>query len=190
MKSLTKTLSLTKAFKFAAEKHALQRRKGSKAEAYIVHPGDVANLLARHTNGRDINLIIAGLLHDTVEDCGVTLEEIEKEFGKDVADLVREVSDDKNLPKEERKRLQIVNASKKSARGKMLSMADKVANLKSMLKDPPADWPQTRIAEYFVWSKKVVDNMRGVNAGLEAEFDRAYKYGVKKYMTPARSVAR
>ena len=63
----------------------------------------------------DSEVIIAAILHDTVEDTDTSLEEVEAEFGKRVRDIVDEVSDDKNLAKEERKRLQIVHAPHKSS---------------------------------------------------------------------------
>jgi (p)ppGpp synthase/HD superfamily hydrolase len=166
---------IAKAFHFAAEKHSDQRRKGTRAEPYVNHVAEVAALLAEHTGGRDTDLIVAGLLHDTVEDVDVTYEEIEKEFGANVAHLVSEVTDDKSLPKAERKRLQIEHAAHASPRAKMLKIADKTANLRTLLESAPPDWTETRITEYFEWSKKVVDNCRGVNTGLEAGFDKLYR---------------
>lgn len=174
-------LLLAKAFKYAAEKHTDQRRKGPRAEPYINHPADVAFLLAKHTDGKDVNLIIAGLLHDVVEDTDGTLEEIEREFNKDVAFLVSEVSDDKSLPKERRKELQIEHAAHASDRGKMLKIADKIVNLTSLTESAPADWETRRISEYFNWAKRVVDQCRNVNPGLEKDFDDAFAAGQRKY---------
>lgn len=172
---------LTKAFNFAAQKHSEQRRKGPDAAPYINHPAKVADLVSQHTDGNDVNLIIAALLHDTVEDVGVTFEEIEQEFGKDVADLVGEVTDDKNLPKQVRKLLQIEHAAHATPRAKTLKLADKVANLNDLLIAAPADWDNVRISEYFIWASKVVKGCRGANKGLEAEFDIAYAAGAKKF---------
>jgi guanosine-3',5'-bis(diphosphate) 3'-pyrophosphohydrolase len=166
---------LTKAFNFASQKHKEQRRKNPQQEPYIVHPAEVANLIAQYTGGNDTNLIIAGLLHDTVEDVGVTFEEIEQEFGSDVAGLVREVTDDKTLEKQERKRLQIEHAAHATPRAKVLKLADKTANLEDQLRIAPEGWSTARIDEYFNWSKSVVDQVRGVCPDLEARFDRAYK---------------
>jgi guanosine-3',5'-bis(diphosphate) 3'-pyrophosphohydrolase len=173
-------VSLAKAFNFAAQKHIDQRRKGINKEPYINHLTDVADLLATHSGG-DTALVLAGVLHDTIEDTETTYEELKKEFGKTVADTVRECTDDKSLPKAERKRLQAENAKHKSDRARLVKIADKISNLRSTLKSPPADWDDARKLEYFVWSKTVVDNCRGINAGLEREFDRLYKTGVKKF---------
>lgn len=174
---MTSFSRLTKAFHFAAEKHVDQRRKGDRAEPYVNHVIEVANLLAR--NGADEITILAGILHDTVEDTGTTFEELEKEFGNSVADVVREVTDDKSLPKQERKKLQIQHAAHASDRAKMVKLADKSANLRTLLESPPPDWEKKRITEYFTWAKSVVDGCRGVNKGLEKTFDDLYARGMK-----------
>ena len=170
-------LRITQAIDFAARKHIHQRRKGELQEPYVNHLTEVARLLAEATQGDDVNLIIAGLLHDTTEDQEVTYEELAHEFGEDVAKLVREVTDDKSLPKIERKRLQIETAAKKSTRAQCLKIADKTANLGSLLSSPPAHWDRDRLKEYFNWSKAVVDQCRGVNEALEVEFDKLWQAG-------------
>src|SRR5205085_9309055 len=114
------------AAQFAAEKHADQERKGVSGEPYIKHLIEVARLIARSIEAVDENLIMAALLHDTIEDTGTTAEELEAKFGHDVASLVLEVTDDKNLPKETRKRLQIETAPKKSIRAQMLKLAHNI----------------------------------------------------------------
>jgi guanosine-3',5'-bis(diphosphate) 3'-pyrophosphohydrolase len=101
---------LLKAVKFSAEKHKTQRRKGAEGSPYVNHPIGVAETLWRVGGVRDISVIIAAILHDTVEDTETTLAEIEEHFGPVVWSLVQEVTDDKSLPKPERKRLQIEHA--------------------------------------------------------------------------------
>lgn len=166
-------LQVTRAARFACEAHAHQRRKGEAAEPYVNHLAEVAELLAEVTNGADANLICAGWLHDTVEDCCVTFEELAERFGEDVATLVRAVTDDKSLEKAERKRLQVVNAPGKPPRAKMLKLADKTSNLRAIAKSPPADWSHQRKAEYLRWACEVAEGLRGVNAVLEGAFDEA-----------------
>jgi guanosine-3',5'-bis(diphosphate) 3'-pyrophosphohydrolase len=83
-------------------------------EPYINHLLEVATLVAEATEGEDPDLVIAALLHDAIEDCEVPGELIAKTFGTDVADLVAEVTDDKRLPKEQRKDLQAETAHKKT----------------------------------------------------------------------------
>jgi len=101
---------------YAARQHIAQRRKGERAEPYINHLTEVAALLAEATDGDDVVLLMGGLLHDTLEDTDSTYEDLVERFGSDVAALVAEVTDDKSLPKEERKRLQIAKTAGKSRR--------------------------------------------------------------------------
>ena len=166
---------------FAAQAHSGQRRKGVAQEPYVNHVLEVTQMLAQATGGADPALLMGGLLHDTVEDCGVTNAEIADTFGAKVAALVAEVTDDKSLPKPERKQLQVTNAPHKSDRAKMLKLADKTSNLRAVLNSPPADWAIERKREYFAWAKQVADGLRGVNAELEAGFDAAYTEGVRAF---------
>ncbi|MBI1215906.1 MAG: HD domain-containing protein [Alphaproteobacteria bacterium] len=177
----TPALQIVKALNFAAQKHTDQRRKGERAEPYVNHLTEVAELLATHTGGTNTDVILAGILHDTVEDTKTTRDELVREFGENIADIVMECTDDKSLPKAERKRLQVENAPHKSDDAKMVKMADKISNLRAILLSPPPDWELSRKQEYFDWAKKVVDGCRGVNAGLEKEFDKTYARGVKTF---------
>lgn len=170
---------MAKAIDFAARAHTPQRRKGEAGEPYVNHLAEVALLVAEATQGADANLVIAAYLHDTIEDQGVKHEALVAEFGRDVADLVREVTDDKSLPKAERKRLQVEHARNTSPRAKHLKLADKISNLNSILSSPPADWSAERKREYFEWAAKVVAGCRGVNPWLEACFDAAYARGAE-----------
>src|ERR1039457_5753749 len=122
--------AVLKAGHFAAQKHAGLRRKGAAAEPYINHLLEVAELVSSALAEPDTNLVIAALLHDTVEDTGVTKEVLVETFGSDVADLVMEMPDDKSLPKAERKRLQIVHASQITVRAQVIKLADKISNLR------------------------------------------------------------
>jgi len=153
---------------FAAEKHARQKRKGAAGEPYINHLIEVAELVAASISEPDINLVIAALLHDTIEDTATTKEELTRRFGSDVADLVAEVTDDKTLPKQERKRLQIETASKKSPRAQTLKVADKISNLRAILSSPPVDWDQARRQEYFAWAQRVVGGFSSPNPALKS----------------------
>lgn len=167
------TMALMRALEFAAHHHVDQRRKGASAKPYINHLAEVAHLVADATGGEDTNLVIAGLLHDAIEDTGVTRADIEAEFGDDVAALVAAVTDDKSLPKAERKRLQVETAPSKPDRARLLKIADKVSNLRDIANDPPADWLPERKRDYVDWAASVVDGCRGVSPGLERLFDEA-----------------
>ena len=109
-------LGVTRAMDFAARRHSTQRRKGLKAEPYINHLTEVALLLAEATDGADPALVMAGLLHDTLEDTVTTRAELVEAFGDDVASLVAAVTDDKELLRDQRKRRQVESAPGKSPR--------------------------------------------------------------------------
>jgi guanosine-3',5'-bis(diphosphate) 3'-pyrophosphohydrolase len=165
--------SLTDAYHFAAAKHVAQRRKGVAAEPYVNHLTEVADLVARATGGEGVEVIIAAVLHDTVEDTDTSLEEIADRFGSDVAALVAEVTDDKDLPKAARKQAQIEHAAHASPGAKIIKLADKTSNLRAMAFSPPRGWPAERRQEYLEWSRRVVAGCRGANAWLESQFDAA-----------------
>lgn len=152
---------------FAARKHTDQRRKNPAATPYINHPLEVAEHLARVGEISDEDVLIAALLHDTIEDTHTTADEIRELFGERVVKIVLECTDDKSLEKGERKRLQIVNAPHKSAEAKCIKLADKTNNLNSILVDPPQDWDLKRQQEYFEWAEKVIAGLLGVNESLD-----------------------
>ena len=122
-------------------------------------------------NVRDTSVVIGALLHDTVEDTQTTFEEIENKFSKSVATLIREVTDDKSLAKEARKRLQVINASHKSKGAAQIKLADKLYNLNDLTNNPPKEWTQERIDRYFEWARSVVDRLPSVNDGLLGAVD-------------------
>lgn len=175
---ISPTSELLRAADFAAQRHAAEKRKGTAQEPYINHLLEVASLLAAATDGSDTALYMAGLLHDTVEDVGVTAEQLNDAFGLDVTQLVLEVTDDKTLEKADRKRLQVANAPHKSQRAKMIKMADKISNLRAILNTPPPDWDTTRKLQYFFWAKQVVDGCRDANIDLALLFDETYNAGL------------
>lgn len=159
---------------FAAEKHRQQRRKGAHALPYINHPLAVAQVLIREGGIQDAIVLAAALLHDTIEDTDTTRVELETQFGPEVAAIVAEVTDNKSLPKPERKRLQIEKASKVSQGAQLVKLADKICNLRDISCSPPEDWSVERRREYFEWAKRVVDELRSVNRPLAELFDAAY----------------
>lgn len=168
---------ILKAIKFSAEKHKDQRRKDAEASPYINHPIQVAELLWRVGGVRDTVVILGALLHDTIEDTETTPEEIESLFGEDVLDVVLEVTDDKRLPKMERKRLQIEQAPHKSLRARQLKLADKICNVRDITHSPPRDWTLERRLEYFDWTEKVVNGIRGSNVPLEKLYNELLREG-------------
>ena len=161
-----------KALQFAAEKHKAQKRKDGVIP-YINHPIEVTRILWETGGVRDISTLLAALLHDTVEDTNTSPAELREHFGEDVMGLVLEMSDDKSLPKPERKRLQVEHAPHKSPRARQIKLADKITNIQNLIRYPPTDWSLERKREYLDWSKRVIDGLRGHNPDLEAAYDQA-----------------
>src|SRR3569833_1679773 len=149
---------LLKALAFAARKHKDLRRKDVDASPYINHPISLANILINEAHVTDIAVICAALLHDTVEDLVFSLEELEREFGVAIRDLVMAVTDDKTLPPQ----------------AKLVMLADKISTVRDKTDAPPAAWDLARREAYIAWAKAVVDQLRGTHPALEAAFDAAF----------------
>jgi GTP diphosphokinase / guanosine-3',5'-bis(diphosphate) 3'-diphosphatase len=109
-----------------------------------------------------------------VEDTQTTPSELREYFGEKIAAIVEEVTDDKRLPKAERKRLQVEHAAHISREARLVKLADKICNVRDVANHPPAKWDLARRREYFEWAKAVVDRMRGTSEALERKFDEAY----------------
>lgn len=161
---------ILRAAEFAADKHRDQRRKGRMKRPYIGHCLEVASLLTNVGRVVDDNILVAALLHDTVEDTETTRDEVAAAFGLSVADMVMEVTDDKSLPKQERKDLQVQHAPTYSAGAKLIKIADKISNVRELADDPPKKWKKKRREQYFDWAESVVDGMGDVNPELEQLF--------------------
>lgn len=167
MTNMTKSdaARLLEAASFAALKHRDQRRKDVDATPYINHPLDVARILTE-AGVDDVEVLMAAILHDTIEDTKTKAEELTERFGARVCGLVLEVTDDKTLDKLERKRLQVIKAPAKSDDAKMIKIADKLANLRDF-KSPPAGWSEARIGAYIQFSEMVARGCAGANHVLD-----------------------
>jgi guanosine-3',5'-bis(diphosphate) 3'-pyrophosphohydrolase len=168
---------LLKALAFSAEKHRHQRRKDVEESPYINHPIEVANILANIGGITDPTVLVAAVLHDTIEDTETTTEELEASFGSEVRWLVEAVTDDKSLPKAERKRLQVEHASGAPHEAKLIKLADKISNVRDVTVSPPSKWSTERRREYLDWTERVVAGCRGANGPLERHYDEILRQG-------------
>lgn len=175
--TLQKMTKLMFAIYFAADKHRNQRRKDAEASPYINHPISLAFELTNKGRVTDFDVLIAAILHDTIEDTATSEQELRGMFGDKITNIVLEVTDDKSLPKQERKEKQVEHAPHISHEAKLVKLADKLCNLQDILLSPPADWSMQRKIEYFDWSKRVVDGMRGTNEGLESYLNTLFAQG-------------
>lgn len=164
---------LIKAIDFAANKHRNQRRKDAAKTPYINHPVEVMRLIS-DAGIMDEDILMAAVLHDTVEDTETTYDELVNNFGTKVADIVMECSDDKNLPKEIRKQLQIEHARFASDGAKYIKYGDKYSNLSGLLVNPPSSWSSDEIHGYAVWSYAVIKQIKGLSKHFDDLFDELF----------------
>jgi (p)ppGpp synthase/HD superfamily hydrolase len=174
------TTLLLAVLKFAAHKHTRQRRKDLEATPYINHPIEVAEVLSRIGGITDLPTLQAAILHDTIDDTETSPQELEDYFGQEVRLLVQEVTDDKSLPKQERKRLQVEHAPNLSTSAKLIKIGDKICNVSEITPTQPAEWPLQRKLEYLDWTEKVVLGCRDCNLDLEQHFDAWIPYGERQ----------
>jgi guanosine-3',5'-bis(diphosphate) 3'-pyrophosphohydrolase len=122
----------------------------------------------------DTAVLVAAILHDTIEDTQTTEQEIAARFGSAIASVVLELTDDKNLPKLQRKAAQVARAAAATRNARLVRLADKICNLRDVADSAPVGWSVARCREYFDWARSVVDGMRGTHTVLEALFDEIY----------------
>jgi guanosine-3',5'-bis(diphosphate) 3'-pyrophosphohydrolase len=163
---------------FAAESHSGQLRKDG-CTPYVNHPLEVMHLLANTGNVTDEDILASAVLHDVVEDTTVTAKEIAERFGEHVSKIVLELTDDKTLTKEERKKHQLSGASQLSNEARLIRICDKICNVYDILYAPPRDWNIARRLDYLEWSKAVIGKIRGTNEALEKRFDELFVEGIR-----------
>lgn len=167
---------LLTAIDYAAMMHKLQRRKGYLKIPYINHPIKVCQMIAS-VDETDPDLLIAAVLHDTLEDTSATQDEIKVLFGANVLSIVEEVTDDMDLPEKIRKELQVTKASKLSRMAKIIKVADKICNIHDIL-TYPIHWGRKRKIRYVEWSMHVFEGCRGQNEKLDQLFIDIYNKGL------------
>lgn len=156
---------------YAADKHQTGVRNKSNAP-YIIHPLVVAEQLVSIGKVRDKDIIIAGLLHDTVEKADVAFEELEELYGSRITGFVREVTDDYSLPKMERRRLQIVNAPGKTAGAAQIDLSDKLYDLSELAKTLSFSQENVKALRTTLWVKDEIDSLPWVNVDLKVACDK------------------
>ncbi len=164
--------SIFNAVIFAAQKHHGFIRKDGQNTPYIIHPLTVAHLIVNIGQVIEPSILIAAILHDTLEDTATQPTEIVELFGEEVLHLVLEVTDDKSLPKNRRKQLQIIHAANLSHPARIIKIADKLANCRDVLSSPPKGWSLKRCQDYIQWAADVVFQFQETNLPLETAFNQ------------------
>lgn len=174
-------VQLLEAISFAASRHRYQKRKDTLGTPYVNHPIGVACILLEVGQVRDAGILVAALLHDTLEDTATTEEELARLFGQRVCALVKEVTDDKRLKKDQRKRRQILRAPSLSEGARLIRLADKIANVQDLVCSPPRQWSPFRCLEYVAWAEEVVAAMGEVHEDLNSAFRKAADEAVRHW---------
>ena len=174
------TSLIEKALAFATEKHKNHTRQDKEKSPYIVHPIAVRHILSDVGGVEDPEVLAAALLHDTLEDTETTVEELIDNFGQRVCSLVQEVTDDKTLPRLQRKQRQIDHAKEISEGAALIKLGDKISNVTDITNTPPTNWDSNRRLEYFDWAEKVINNCPKVNTSLENHFKDSIQKGREK----------
>ncbi len=164
---------VTRAAAFAGQRHAGQIRKHTVAEPFLSHLAEVAELLATSLTEPDAHLVAAGWLHDVVEKADVREQELEGRFGPFVAELVMDVSDDQSLPRDERRRLQVIETPGKSDAARMLKLADKTSNLRALAAHAGAAGSRDDLLAEIAFAEAVAAACRGLNQALDHAFYEA-----------------
>ena len=149
------------------------------------HLVEVALLLSAVGEVRNLDTLIAAILHDIVEDTATTLDEVSERFGSRVCELVDALSDEKSLPKAERKRLVLEHLVCADESVKIIKLADLCSNIGSV----PIEWPSDRVRDYLEWSRQAAALCAGVNPALDELFLRRWRAARENADQPQRTVA-
>lgn len=163
---------ILKAIRFAADKHRSQRRSDKSASPYLNHPISVADALWSVGELHNINTIAAAILHDTVEHTRTSLEELETEFGKLIASIVREVTEEKRLRRQVRSGPGGKKAARISMSARQIIIAEKISNIETIINSPPVNWSYDKLREYIAWIEEVITTFRGTDEKLERYLDQ------------------
>lgn len=161
---------------FSGEKHKDQRRRDAAETPYINHPLEVAHILMEEGGVTDATTLAAALLHDTIEDTNTTREELLMVFGREVAELVVELTDLKTTAPEDKKRRELAHAYTLSDKAKRIKLADKTANIRDLATMPPANWDLERTVAYFDFAAKIVEATGDASPELVSVFMRDYRH--------------
>lgn len=167
---LAAVAGLLEALDFAAQRHSAQRRQGPDAAPYVNHLIEVATLLANVGRVDDVEVLIAAVLHDVLEDTPTTPSEVEAAFGSRVLSLVEALSDDPTLPRERRHELALLLLPGRSAFAKVIKLADLTSNIRVL----PQSWERARQREYLDWSERAAALCAAESPALaQVYFERA-----------------
>jgi len=177
MKESKKIESFLEAIEFAAYRHRSDKPK--YGEPYINHVISVCSLVGVVGEIDDEVTLVAAALHDVLEKSNAKPNELNFQFGEEVYNIVLELTDHHSDADADLFQKQLERASSLSAKARVIKMADKIANVKAILNNPPDDWDMEKKSLYINWAERIVNSLRGTNKKLEEYFDEIIASGIK-----------
>lgn len=169
LENLDDVEKLLTALEFSAQYHSGQYRDGEDKIPYIIHPIGVCILVWESGTGATTDMLIAALLHDTLEDTDATAEEIENLFGPHVLRLVLDLTTDPKLSSKEAKQHQLDHAPYMHEQAKVVKLCDRLYNITDLLNSPPPTWSQEGKDAYIAHTEKLVKALEGAAPFIENE---------------------
>ena len=151
---------------FAAIKHEKQIRNHADWVPYIIHPLSVSLILWQEAQIREEEILLAALLHDTLEDTATTPEEIESLFGAKVLELVKELTEKPHLSGEAARRQLVEDAKSMSKKAKEIKLADRIHNLRDLMDHPPKVWRRDKVEGFLKNSRELLEVLKDAHAIL------------------------
>lgn len=158
-------------------KHEGQFFKGDPSVPFISHLSEVVKLLVEVGGVEDSITIAAGYLHDILEKTTLTEDELKKLFGEKITRIVKELTIDPNLPKDNARALQLKTSNQLSSEAKLIRLCDKISNIKMIAESKNIDWTYEEKYDYFTWAEGVVTKLKGTNESLECYFFDEHRWG-------------
>jgi catechol 2,3-dioxygenase-like lactoylglutathione lyase family enzyme len=172
--------------RFALDHHAGLERGNASGEPVVAHLAEVAAYVANEVvdDGVAETLVAAAWLHDVVEDSAATIDDVRSEFGEAVAAIVAGLTDPPDfaaMPMGARKRRQAARVADASPDVQLVKLADQVANLRSVVEDPPTDWSAADCLAYLDGAAAVAAACAGVSPRLADWARRHHARGIARY---------
>ena len=170
---------ILQAIEFASYRHRFDKTRND--EPYINHVINVCSLISVIGEEQDPETLAAAALHDTIEKTGTKGSEINFNFGENVFQIVLEVTDHASENDVEKFQQQFDRINGLSQKAKIIKLADKVANVKSLLSFPPEGWDLQKRSLYINWADRIINALRGTNKNLEEYYDHMIAEGKKNH---------
>lgn len=172
---------LLEAIFFVAQRHSTQRRKGPGGQPYVNHLIEAATLLATVGGVTDVEVLMAAVLHDVLEDTPTTREEVLALFGARVLLLVESLTDDKALPRAERREQVLAHLPHADDATKVVKLADLCSNVMTL----PSDWAPEHAREYLRWARRAAELCASSNPALDQLFRERWTITSQAWGVPA-----